>query len=315
MKLQFKILWIDDDWQDDESNIALTQKKEEIMKILYNLHFEVDDADIIIEKGDRDIKDMPYNSEDFDLFLVDFHMWTKNGFQYIEEIRNKSQYTEIIFYSQSWIQEELKAYLKKKDFLEGIFISDRVYLERKFQQVLNIIDKKVNNLYSMRGLVLAETAEIDYVLCEIIDKLCTKGKINTNWFQLWKRDSNTNTFTFRSWPKFNSQWSISFPDWLSEKTSNSEKIEWLTNSKNPNKMPQSVLNLQQDLLSYRDFYKDKRNPLAHSRTLSSNNQLSAGNVTYSIQDLKDMRWKLLSWKKTFTNIYQQLDNLQVILKK
>gem|GEM_PF-2314793 len=78
-------------------------------------------------------------------------------------------------------------------------------------------------------------------------------------------------------------------DYLVQKTSNLDKIEWLTNSNNLNKMPQSVQTLKQDLLSYRDFYKDKRNPLAHSRTLSSNNQLSAGNVTYSIQDLKDMR--------------------------
>jgi len=70
--------------------------------------------------------------------------------------------------------------MQEKPFLEGIFISNRNHLEKKFKQVLDIIDRKVNNLYSMRGLVLAETAEIDYVLCEVIDKLCTKQKINLN---------------------------------------------------------------------------------------------------------------------------------------
>ena len=36
----------------------------------------------------------------------------------------------------------------------------------------------------MRGLVLAETAEIDYVLSEIIDKLCTQKNISRDSFQL-----------------------------------------------------------------------------------------------------------------------------------
>ena len=291
----------------DQSNIALTDKKDSIMDILHNLHFEVDDADIVTEDGRRDIKDMLYNSEDFDLFLVDFQIWNKKGFQYIEEIRNKSQYTEIIFYSQSEIQEEVRTYMQEKPFLERIFISNRNHLEKKFKQVLDIIDRKVNNLYSMRGLVLAETAEIDYVLCEVIDKLCTKQKINLNWFQLWKRNSNTSTFTFNSWPKFNLQGNISFLDWLSEKTSNFEKIEWLTNSSNPNNVFQYVVNSQQNLVSYRDFYKDKRNSLAHRKTvITSDNQLSAGNVTYSIQNLKGMRKDLLERKDAFQNLRDSL---------
>jgi|GEM_PF-6031239 hypothetical protein len=41
----------------------------------------------------------------------------------------------------------------------------------KFEDLLKLIDRKVNNLYSMRGLVLAETAELDYILSEIIEKI------------------------------------------------------------------------------------------------------------------------------------------------
>lgn len=253
-------------------------------------------------------KPFPYDSEYYDLFIVDFNIWDKNGLDYIKWIRESCKYADIIFYSKDSIQQKILKYLSDwNDFLEWVFIANRDELGMKFEDLLKLLDKKVNNLYSMRGLVLAETAEIDYVLCEIIDKLCTKGKINTNWFQLWKRDSNTSTFTFCSWPKFNSQWLISFPDWLSEKTSNLEKIEWLTNSNNLNKMPQSILDLKQDLLSYRDFYKDTRNPLAHSRTvISSNNQLSAGNVTYSIQDLKKNRKDLLERKNSFQKLRDSL---------
>jgi len=60
-------------------------------------------------------------------------------------------------------------------------------------------------------------------------------------------------------------------------------------------------------VSYRDFYKDKRNSLAHRKTvITSDNQLSAGNVTYSIQNLKDMRKDLLERKDAFQELRDSL---------
>lgn len=292
MKLGFRILWIDDDWLNEETKIRLKQEKDAILQSLEADYFE---GILELNPWTLDTSEpFPYDSEHYDLFIVDFNIWDKNGLDYIKWIRESCKYADIIFYSKDSIQEKILNYLKGwNDFLEWVFIANRDELGMKFEDLLKLIDRKVNNLYSMRGLVLAETAELDYILSEIIEKI-----LNTT-----------------PWLTFSSSWSLPLLDYLVQKTSNLDKIEWLTNSNNLNKMPQSVQTLKQDLLSYRDFYKDKRNPLAHSRTLSSNNQLSAGNVTYSIQDLKDMRWKLLSWKKTFTNIYQQLDNLQAILKK
>ena len=282
MKLGFRILWIDDDWLNEETKIRLKQEKDAILQSLEADYFE---GILELNPWTLDTSEpFPYDSEHYDLFIVDFNIWDKNGLDYIKWIRESCKYADIIFYSKDSIQEKILNYLKGwNDFLEWVFIANRDELGMKFEDLLKLIDRKVNNLYSMRGLVLAETAELDYILSEIIEKI-----LNTT-----------------PWLTFSSSWSLPLLDYLVQKTSNLDKIEWLTNSNNPNKMPQSVLNLQQNLLSYRRFYKDERNPLAHSRTvINSNNQLSAGNITYSIQDLKDMRKKLLERK----NDFQQLRN-------
>lgn len=309
MKLKFNILRIDDDRRKDESKDVLEAKKTSIKNILACHYFESDEDNIKIEDGTLNINNgFPYESEDFDLFIVDFHIWEKKWLEYIEWIRQKSQYTHIIFYSQNTITDEIRLYINEKKqewwyknaFLEWIFICDRAVIDIKVEELIEIIDRKVNNLYSMRGLVLAETAEIDYVLSEIIDKLCTQKNISRDSFQLWKRDRSISRFNFNLWPTFSSQGSLSFLDWLSEKTSNSEKIEWLINSHNPNNVTQDTVSIKANLDNYRSFYKIKRNPLAHKKTIIQNGILTAGNVSYTIQELKNIRWNLLNWKKCFT---------------
>lgn len=309
MKLKFNILRIDDDRRKDESKDVLEAKKTSIKNILAYHYFESDEDNIKIEDGTLNINNgFPYESEDFDLFIVDFHIWEKKWLEYIEWIRQKSQYTHIIFYSQNTITDEIRLYINEKKqewwyknaFLEWIFICDRAVIDIKVEELIEIIDRKVNNLYSMRGLVLAETAEIDYVLSEIIDKLCIKKNISQNWFQLWKQDSTINTFNFSLWPTFSWQGKLLFVEWLSEKTSNYEKIEWLTNPNNPNNLIQDIASIQTDLNNYRNFYETTRNPLAHKKTTIQNNLLKAGNVPYTIQNLKNIRWDLLNWKKCFT---------------
>lgn len=299
MKLQFRILWIDDDRSNDDTKIKLEREKTTILQYLEADYFEgtIESNTWTLDTS----QPFPYDSEHYDLFIVDFNIWDKNGFQYIKWIRESAKYTDIIFYSKNSIAQEILTYLNGwNDFLEWVFLATRDELAMKFHDLLDIIDRKVNNLYSMRGLVLAETAEIDYILCEIITKLCTKHHITLQGFQLRKWGIQTKQFDYTTCVTFQGNDPDKFTAWLSKKTSNYKKIEWLTNPNNPNNLIQDIASIQTDLNDYRLFYEKKRNPLAHKKTTIQNNSLTAGNVPYTIQKLKNIRWKLLKWKKCFT---------------
>lgn len=50
-----------------------------------------------------------------------------------------------------------------------------------------------------------------------------------------------------------------------------------------------MTSIQTDLNNYRNFYETTRNPLAHKKTTIQNNLLKAGNIQYSIKNLKNIR--------------------------
>lgn len=312
MKLQFSILWIDDDWSNATSKPNLERQKINISKSLENNYFL---EDIKIENWSLDINtNFPYNSENFDLFIVDFNIWAKKWFEYIEWIRKHSQYTDIIFYSQNPIEIEIIKYLNDKNwswqyknsFLQWVFISKRDELATKFEELLDIIDRKVNNLYSMRGLVLAETADLDYILCEIINKIYDKNNINKNWYLYTKNYSvnpNIRDFTtrhsFYCFPFSH----YCFTDWLKKTWSNELFCAMTANQSSPLYQYTSwdVIFLNK-IQEYRDFYEQKRNKLSHWKTeIDTSGIMHAAWVRYTILDLKDMRKQILEFKECFEN--------------
>lgn len=301
MKLQFRILWIDDDRGKTESKILLEKQKKEIETYLSSNHFLVNDDTIKIDYWiDLEKFQENYDSRDYDMFLVDFNIGdTKVWYSYIEIIRDQWIYTDIIFYSQSWIEKKLDEYYTlitekgwKVKFLEGVFLSNRLDLVQKFQNLLDIIDQKVNNLYSMRGLVLAETADLDYILCEIIDRLCDKYHISKISYPL--QDNPTKTCPDASTSEKFIRW-IQSKDWWN----NSNLFYHLTNSASQRWLQAHTTSIAGKLNNYRIFY-NKRNDLAHWKTeLNADWTMSANGVTYSISELKTMRKQLLEFRACF----------------
>lgn len=314
MKLDFKILWIDDERKDSSTRVNLERIKNVVKEKLETNYFR---PEIKEEIGDVDLDNFPYNSEEYDLFLIDFTIWEKNWSDCIEKIRSDWLYTDIIFYSQDDIESKVKDYMNEKDekwewkrFLEWVFLSRRDELSTKFWDILDIIDRKVNNLYSMRGLVLAETADIDYILCEIIDKLFTKHWIEKNNTNLAKKDStgNSRNFTDQHSLKYDNSKGRSFLERLNKKWWNDIFVAYLTDNNSPLfQYINSDTNLKNQVLNYRNFYKDKRNPLAHNKTgIDQNWNMNAWNISYSIEDMKNMRKELLKFKTFFEEFKNDL---------
>lgn len=173
MKLKYKILWIEDELD------SIERPKSQIQRYLEDDYgFECKEEDIVIkdyddfeeeyiyeENGQKRVKD---SLKEFDLLLVDFNLGEgeQTGDKLIEIIR-EGIYSEILFYSS-----ELESITKKLNnhFIDGIFTSDRDHLEDKIKKLIKVTIKKVQDVNNLRGLIMAEVAELDRIKKNIIQK-------------------------------------------------------------------------------------------------------------------------------------------------
>ncbi|MEK8179151.1 hypothetical protein WMW71_02250 [Flavobacterium buctense] len=157
MKLNYYVLWVEDDdsWFKTTSELF----SETIFDYGFNPVIErrknLDGVvNQIIESG----------LKKFDIFLIDFKLRnSKDGDSIIDYVRNSNVFTDIIFYSsdkQSIIDSI------KENLFEGVYHSDRKELEDKFEKVFKTTIKKIEEINSMRGLIVGETSELDALIEE-----------------------------------------------------------------------------------------------------------------------------------------------------
>lgn len=131
----------------------------------------------ILDNGDsldKIIGDINARKLDVDLILMDYKLaGDVKGNVLVEKIRKNDLLTDILFYSQ------------EKDFLQdiktlfgvypdGIYISGKDSVRAKAQDVIKHILKKVMDLSHFRGLVMAETSEMDDLMSRVILTLLSK---------------------------------------------------------------------------------------------------------------------------------------------
>lgn len=174
MKLEYKILWI----EDEERWLRVPKKKlEEAIEAFGFIPL----IDTIV---DCDFSKMRY--DDYDLILVDYKlekcMPKQYGNEVLSELRNKKLLADAIFYSSSNIDDLYEKI--KQNRIQNISVMERAsFLPDNISQVIDIIQyflKKELDLNSMRGIVMAEVANFDNKIWTIIKKLnITKEHIIT----------------------------------------------------------------------------------------------------------------------------------------
>lgn len=165
MKLEYKILWLDD-------NIDAFIDDRHIDKIKNFLEEEGFEAEIIAVKQVNDFFDKLDNS--FDLILTDFHMNEMNGDEVVKKIRKESHiFTEILFYTA-------QADLKNTDKLDRISFlqttkNHHKQVVEKVKSLIGLTIQKFHDIVVMRGMIMNETSDMDNQKLEMIKKY-----INTN---------------------------------------------------------------------------------------------------------------------------------------
>ncbi len=154
MKLDYNILWLDNDLKDYITNGDVKS----INDFLIELGFEPNIVTVFDEAELNNYLDISY-----DLIISDFNLNRENGDVVIYRLREEKKLdTEILFYSAktNFIQDaEVKERLA---FMERINIQiGRDSLLDKIEKVIELTVRKLFELNATRGLITAATSELD----------------------------------------------------------------------------------------------------------------------------------------------------------
>ncbi len=164
MKLNYKILWIDDQIEDYID-----------MGIKSELEIYVDSLGFIptvecFENGN--LAEQSIQETKYDLILSDYNIegGDEQGDILIQKIRDGGVFTEILFYSAQPDFDEIAKNLYRDRVSFYSLIGDESFkgFKDKAFKLINHTVEKLQELNSIRGLVMSETSELDNTVEEIL---------------------------------------------------------------------------------------------------------------------------------------------------
>lgn len=181
MKLEYKILWLDDQIQDfiDDEMI------QEVEDYLIEQGFKP--TIVTVSKSSDFFKTL---DDSFDLLLTDYHLNDINGDEVIKKIRSQdySVMSEVLFYTA-------KADLKDTDkinrvsFLEtNTLLGDhRELVLKAAKNLIGLTLKKFQNIVAMRGMIMHETSSLDVEMENILQKIISKSESSEDIISIIKQ--------------------------------------------------------------------------------------------------------------------------------
>jgi hypothetical protein len=169
LRLDFNVLWVDDQPNGIAAQIASITRKMEEGGFLFNPTScrSVEEVEGIIANN--------VFTDEIDLILVDWDLGDGvRGQEVIEKIRDIIQYKDIVFYSGLTAPMDLRKLVYQKD-LEGIYCASREHLVEEVMGVFESLVKKVLDLDHTRGIVMGATSDIDYIVNECLTVIHDKS--------------------------------------------------------------------------------------------------------------------------------------------
>lgn len=166
MNLDYKILWFED------IQSSFNAKKRLVKRIVEDLGFVFPEPRNEINDDNLDVIEFQI----YDLIIADLNLANgEKGSTILNAIREKGIYTEVVFYSsqgEDYVRNELRNFQ-----IDGAYCADRAdddFID-KVSHVIKTTVKKVQDLNNMRGLIMAETSDIDKTMFEIITKVLERN--------------------------------------------------------------------------------------------------------------------------------------------
>lgn len=168
MRLDFNVLWIDD----QPENIQSFQERFAYHTMQEGFRLKIQPA-LSLE----DAKPLFGNSvflDNIDLVVVDYNLGDDNtkGDAAVEEIRRTIAYRDIVFYSAEPLADLTSLILAKG--VEGVYCAHRPDLTDTLKGVFDSLVKKVLDIDHCRGIVMGVTSDIDGIVLDCLVKLETE---------------------------------------------------------------------------------------------------------------------------------------------
>jgi CheY-like chemotaxis protein len=163
MKLQFGLLWIEDNYSRNE--------EAEIRAGAAGSGFELE---ITVSEDGSDLESLAARQRKFhvfDLVLLDLKLaGGVQGDALAPQVRNLFRFTPILFYSGSDSEAGLRDRMAK-DKIEGVFCAQRNNFTIRASELIQDYAHTLNRLAGMRGLAMEVVAEVDVICRDIISKI------------------------------------------------------------------------------------------------------------------------------------------------
>lgn len=171
MKLHYKILWIDDQIE-DYIDMGIKDEFESYIELLGFIP-----SVECFENGT--VAEQSINTKKYDLILSDYNIEGANeqGDVLIQKIRDGGVFTEVLFYSAQPDFDTIAKNLYRDRVSFFSLIGDESFKGFK-EKVFKLVDhtvSKLQELNSIRGLVMSETSELDNTVEEILFSFLSKG--------------------------------------------------------------------------------------------------------------------------------------------
>ena len=171
MRIDYNVLWFENETR------WLNPTKKNLSNFLDDYGFRLD---VTEEKDDTNLEkiidDIKNNIIDIDVIFMDYKLAKEQkGDSFIKAIREKELFTEIIFYS---MEPNIKAIIEESvGSVEGIYYSTRGNFLDKVKTVIKHTIKKVQEVNSMRGLIMSAVSDLDEKMFNIIENSILSTKI------------------------------------------------------------------------------------------------------------------------------------------
>lgn len=305
MQLNYKILWVENEASWLNETIVFVQDTVEENGFNFKC---------LTKSTAREINDLlkaPEPFKEFDLILIDFQLDEGDrGNEIIEQIRTHNIYTEVLFYSQDR-EGILKAI--SENWLDGIYCSSRNRddFEDKFEKVFLTTIKKVQQISSLRGLVLTETSYLDFKIEQILKTFFDKRTVEESDSlrdYIIKAILSSTKSSHNNAGKIES--TIDYHELVDHRLFDADKKRRATGKIIEFLNKEELIEKETFLEEYKTDVIDKRNELAHCIELENNGvtclRTQGGDINYDEDACKKIRMNL---KKHYVNLDSIIESI------
>lgn len=305
MKLEYNILWIDNDIQEyiDNGEVA------NLNSYLEELGFE---PNIVTVKDEADLDQFIYKHK-YDLIISDFNLNATTGDKIIEKIREEKGFsTEILFYTAKSNFRDDPEVKERLAFMDRItFHSNRDTFLDKVEKLIRLTLDKLLELNATRGLITAATSDLDVEIEEIVMQLVLHHKISDDDLKQIITDKAHTPLQKRLesfWHKYNDFQSY-FP-----KIDAVKKWEIFRDLLKPLKAKDGIKNFLDSNKSYQTQVIDIRNKFAHAKAIEDNGtlklkgQIEGEDFEFTEDSCVEIRRNLINHKRNIEALKNIINN-------